>query len=500
MKKRNVAIIVFIVILFFQLILKIYVGTQKEDFFIDEIYSYGLMNYEKAFLFEKEDFLNNWHNKEYFNNYLEVNKNEIFNLLPVYKNQVEDVHPPLYYLLLRIAATFTINNFTKWTGLILNLIIFILASIVLYKMGNALFKNKTYSILLVMLYGFSKFSLINTLYIRMYSLLELFILLSTYWHIRRYNNEKLKKEDLIKLALLLIFGSLTHYYFYIFIIGLYIVNNIKYIREKNKEKFIKYNITFIISILISILIFPSTVLHVFIGYRGTDSIDKFVHLDIKGTYITIKEYLNIINKNMYYIKLNYLIIGIAVLGVLCFTKYITNNIKDKKKIEFKYNKIYNFIIIPIIIYILIISKTTPYIEFRYIMSICVQILILIFAILISELEYLLNNKKIIITTLIFIVLIYSVCGFDLKNVDYLYFGSKEQMDLIENNYFNIPCIYIYKFDNKVKNNGFCYDLNLLRRFDKVYITKELNYYNLNNILEKVDISNGIIIYDCELRN
>ena len=47
-----------------------------------------------------------------FEDYLEVNNNEIYNIKPVYENQKNDVHPPLYYLLLRISATFTINKFT----------------------------------------------------------------------------------------------------------------------------------------------------------------------------------------------------------------------------------------------------------------------------------------------------------------------------------------------------------------------------------------------------
>ena len=33
---------------------------------MDEMYSYGLMNYNKLNIADNEDFLNKWHNKEYF--------------------------------------------------------------------------------------------------------------------------------------------------------------------------------------------------------------------------------------------------------------------------------------------------------------------------------------------------------------------------------------------------------------------------------------------------
>ena len=54
----------------------IYIDYHKEDFFVDELYSYGLMNYKQAFIFEEDTFINNWHNKEYFDDYLVVSKEE----------------------------------------------------------------------------------------------------------------------------------------------------------------------------------------------------------------------------------------------------------------------------------------------------------------------------------------------------------------------------------------------------------------------------------------
>ena len=95
-KKREIQIIVILLII--QTIIYIYVGTQKSYLHIDEAYSYGLTNYKQIEIQDNEDFYNNWHNKEYYEDYLSIQKEEEGNLKPVYENQKNDVHPPLFYL------------------------------------------------------------------------------------------------------------------------------------------------------------------------------------------------------------------------------------------------------------------------------------------------------------------------------------------------------------------------------------------------------------------
>ena len=122
--KKNVRVL-FVIILILQIIAIAYAISKREYYHIDEIYSHGLMHYKRAFIYENDDFINNWHNAEYFKDYLEINDNEKYDFSAVYNNQAEDVHPPIYYLLLRIACSFNINNFSIWPGTILNIILFI---------------------------------------------------------------------------------------------------------------------------------------------------------------------------------------------------------------------------------------------------------------------------------------------------------------------------------------------------------------------------------------
>ena len=124
MSRKKIILLILVIITILQISIRIYMGNEKTYFHMDEAYSYGLMNAERLNITDNPDFSNTWHTNQYYLDYLEVNQEEKNNWLPVYENQKNDVHPPLYYFFLRIAASFTIDNFTKWTGIILNIIFF----------------------------------------------------------------------------------------------------------------------------------------------------------------------------------------------------------------------------------------------------------------------------------------------------------------------------------------------------------------------------------------
>ena len=492
-KAKNKVIIILVVIILLQLIYKIYNGTQKQDFFVDELYSYGLMNYKQAFIFNEPTFINNWHNKEYFDDYLIVSEEEATNLAPVYNNQKEDFHPPFYYLLLRIASSFTIGTFTKWTGLILNLIIFICCAIVLYLIGKQLFKSKKYALLLVGIYGFSKFSLENTLFIRMYQLLELQALLLAHWGLRNYYKKKLEIKEILKFIILVVLGTLTHYYYSIFLIGVSIVVIIKYIRKKRFKNLIKFITAFIIAQILISLIFPKYTEQLSSNADRSSSGEIQLKYKIEKYANREKEYLEVLDNNMFNLKVSYIFIGIIAMSIIIL---LINLVKNRnKKVQLKINRKINIIIVPTIFYWLVISLTSPYIDVRYILPLFVFILISIIYILKKELQILIKNKKAVLILLLIISICYLNPLWGNKEVKYQYTSSKEKFENIEK-YKNIPCIYMYT-PATVLNNGFTSDFNYVRQFENVYImdATEFSIEKLEKALDGIDTSKGIIIID-----
>ena len=451
---RKKTTIILIIIILVQILIRIYFGYQKQYFHMDEMYSYGLMNYNKLNIADNEDFLNKWHNKEYFEDYLEVNNNEIYNIKPVYENQKNDVHPPLYYLLLRISATFTINKFTKWTG--------ILSSIMVYLISKELFKNKIYAVLTTLINGLTLISLNSTLYIRMYELCNLNILIITFLHMKIYNKEKIRPINIFLISTFMIFGGLTHYYFFIYAFVLYLIYTVKCIKQKNYKNLMIYNIGIFISSVIYILIFPYAISHIFFGYRGVT-----VEVDIIKNIVG---YCKKINKEFFNGLLPFIIILTGIIAI------------KPKKSDIKMNGEMVLLVTPILIYLLTIVLKAPYIETRYIIPIYSSMIIAIAYCLREFVRKRASCKHtLFIISIIFFTIIYSPFVKNTK-IEYIYSQYNNIAEKIAEK--NLPIIYVFN----TKENRILDDLYLFTLVDKSIIIDVENY----DKIEKTE-SNFILI-------
>lgn len=427
--------IVLVIILLFQLIVRVYFGNEKTYFHMDESYSYGLMNYDKINITDNEAFLNNWHDQNYYIDYYAVNDNEITNFIPIYENQKNDVHPPLYYLLLRVIASFNINSFTKWSGLILNNLIFIISSIFIYIISKKLFKNEIYALLTVFVSGFVLATIEMSLFIRMYELLSLWILILINEILKI--KEKLTIKNLIFLNIILLLGGLTQYHFFIFAVGIVIYLLYFLIKDKRYSDLKKLIIGIIITAGIYIIIFPFAINHIFFSYRGINA--------NKPDIFNIFKYLYIVATK------------IAPFSVIVMSIYFFR----RKKYE---DKNINILVIPVILYFLVIALTTPWQDLRYIMAISPVIIIIII--------YILKDYKKLLPLVIFLIIIPKV------HLDMTYSDKKEIVARLENN--DLPLIYVFNNDN----NRFLDDIYLFTKASKSLIVKNYDLSKIEIIEDK----------------
>ena len=447
---RKKTTIILIIIILVQILIRIYFGYQKQYFHMDEMYSYGLMNYNKLNIADNEDFLNKWHNKEYFEDYLEVNDNEIYNIKPVYENQKNDVHPPLYYLLLRISAT------------LLNITIFIISSIMVYLISKELFKNKIYAVLTTLINGLTLISLNSTLYIRMYELCNLNILIITFLHMKIYNKEKIRPINIFLISTFMIFGGLTHYYFFIYAFVLYLIYTVKCIKQKNYKNLMIYNIGIFISSVIYILIFPYAISHIFFSYRGV-TVEVDVIKNIVG-------YCKKINQEFFNGLLPFIIILTGIIAI------------KPKKSDIKMNGEMVLLVTPILIYLLTIVLKAPYIETRYIIPIYSSMIIAIAYCLREFVRKRASCKHtLFIISIIFFTIIYSPFVKNTK-IEYIYSQYNNIAEKIAEK--NLPIIYVFN----TKENRILDDLYLFTLVDKSIIIDVENY----DKIEKTE-SNFILI-------
>ena len=491
-KNRKKEILVIAIFLMIQTIIYIIVGTQKEYIHIDEAYSYGLSNYDKIEIEDNEDFFNNWHDKEYYNDYLTVQKDEITNLKPVYENQKNDVHPPLYYLILRIFMNFTNGHFSQWTGIALNIIIYGFITIFMYLILKKLFnedeKNTNEkALLLAFISSITLASLSNVIYIRMYSLLTLEILITTFMHIKLLESKNNTPKLLIGVALSVLAGVLTHYYYLFYIIALYLVLLIKYIKERKIKEIINYTLTMLITGIISIIIFPYSIQHMFFGYRGQGVIGNLENISEIIPSITAQ----IHNLNYYGFNSLMYIILFSIIGIFIYNKISKNGII---KINKQQKEILKIICIPVIIFFIIASIASPWRVLRYIVPVCALIFVIAIYLLYKLLQSIFSEKKtnIIISVILCLTLITPLA---LKmEPELLYSDRKEIVQQLEEN-LNLPTIYLYNSEK----GGFLNNILLFSKINESYIAKDIKYTknNIAKILENKDISKGIVIFISE---
>lgn len=479
---RKTIIIALVLIILLQSIVYFVVATNKSYIHIDEGYSYGLINYDKLDITGNEDFYNQWHSQEYYNDYLTISEEEKNDWSPVYEQQKNDVHPPFYYFLLRIANSFSIDNFSIWPGIILNIVLHIGITIFTYLIASQLFKNKSYGLAIALVGGLTVATLETILLTRMYALTALGILAITYLHIINLEKEKLDTKNLVAIGICAVLGSLTHYYYLVYLFVLYAIYMIRYITKKQYQNAINYTITMAISAVISLLIFPYSFVHMFMGYRGQGMLSNLTNSKVAwegiGTYLGLT-IMNVFNGFL-------AVILVAIIVILVY------ELNKKKELTIRAtNKYLGLIVFPTLAYFIIIAMGTPYKEIRYIMPIVPLLFIIgIYAFKIAlEKVFTEKNVNIIMIVSATILLITPVI-FD-WNITYQYPDMKETVSKMEENH-TTPALYIFNQDC----NRFMDDIYLFTKLDKSYImdSKFASEDEINRVLSSADIANGIILF------
>lgn len=488
--KKNYLLIIFIII---QTILYIIVGMNKQYLHLDEAYSFGLANYERMEIQENEDFYNNWHNKEYYEDYLAVQENEKWDYTAVYENQKNDVHPPLFYLILRIAMNFTNGHFTKWSGIVPNIIIYVFATIFMYLIIKQLLKDEknanTKASILAFISSITLASLSNVVYIRMYALSALNILVTTYLHIKLLQSKKANPKLLICIGISALAGVLTHYYYLFYLATLYLIFFIKYIKQKRIKELIYYTLTMAVAGITSIIIFPHSIQHMFFGYRGQGVIGN-----LKNIGETISSiFTNIYTLNYYgFNNLMYIIIGI-ILVMLIYRKMRKKNTKVLNKEE---KEIFTTIYIPTITFFIIAAIASPWNVLRYIVPVCGLIFVLVIYYLYKLLQQYSQKTSNIITFVVICITLVTPAICKMKP-ELLYTDRKEIVEKLGGE-LNLPTIYLYS----TRGGNFLDDIILFAEINESYITKDMNYTQekIEEIMQGKDISKGIIVFTNEIKS
>ena len=309
-----------------QLLVMAFYGFNKAGFHQDEYYSYFSSNRSLGFYYPDRE----WVDKGTILDEFVVKPGEGFNYSLVSQVQSWDVHPPLFYDLLHTVCSITPGVFSKWQGLIVNLIAFVISFVLLNKLARSIGMTRDLRLVLMGIYGFNPMTISCVLFIRMYMWLTVFVMALAYLHInfinlikKYYDGSEMegfvlaKPFDrrfhtsfirfLISVAIVNFLGFLTQYYYLVFMamLGLFFSLWFLFLMPKNKkfngqdtldvakilgdEEFKKQTASFFdrfkyiaVYVLVSaaslglaVLVYPASAAHIFRGDRGKEAADAF---------------------------------------------------------------------------------------------------------------------------------------------------------------------------------------------------------------------------------
>ena len=252
-------------------------SSRKEGMFIDEIYTYGLSNSSYSPFLSGLKYGSIDHEvftRDKLLDYVSVMGDEGFDVGSVYYNQVHDVHPPLYYWLFNFASTLAKGSFSKWTGLVLDWLIYLGAVLMLYALVRKLGGSRYNAAASAVLYGLSNIGLSTMVMIRMYVLLTLLTIVLMYF-IADLMRE-FRPRTCVFIGLTLLAGLMTQYYFVFyafFLCAAYVLRALIKRQYRALAWFIPCALAGALSLL---LVFPAAMDHLFSGelVSGESAVDN----------------------------------------------------------------------------------------------------------------------------------------------------------------------------------------------------------------------------------
>ena len=271
------------------LCLLIFYGNRKAGFHEDEYYSYYSTNRSLG-LYEPDGA---WQDRQTVLDEFSVVSGEGFSYSRVREAQSWDVHPPFYYYLLHTVCSLTPGVFSKWQGLFLNMLAFVLNAVLLALTGRCFFRKldlaapfpEAGAVILTAFWCLNPAVISGVLFIRMYEWLTVFVLALCLLHLELdFSRPVFSLRFLAGLFLISFLGFMTQYFFviYLFFTGLFTVLLCLFRKGLSpKQKLfcvLRYAITAAAALVAGVLYYRAALSHIFRGYRGEEAQESFFDL------------------------------------------------------------------------------------------------------------------------------------------------------------------------------------------------------------------------------
>lgn len=461
-KNRMIGVLL-VLLLLLQLGTLFYYGNRKSGFHEDEFYSYYSTN-KTAGLFVED---RTWQERDEFRNDFVVLENEQFRYDVVKQMQSWDVHPPFYYYILHTVCSFFPGVFSKWLGIAVNIIAYIPCYFLLFYLVKTTMtaeiekeeKEKAekenrhaafFAFAVCLFWGFSAAVISGVMFIRMYQFLTLFILALSCLHAKAWKEEKFGLSFYLPLGLIVFLGFLTQYYYIIFHVFLGAGFCFLFLKAKKIKEMFLYVLSCAIGLGAALLYYPSSLSHIFRGYRGTEAVSEFSNAD--NTLDRLRFFAGLFDD---YVLNDTLVIFLLVICLGWLTVYALRKIgrlpaaeKGGKKTQLL--GVWLFVSMG---YFFTISKTALLLgetSNRYQLPVYGILLFLLLYYTIEPVKLLfkgLQKRREIVTAVVLIaIFLIDVTALMQNKVFFLYEEEKEMMEYVKENK-DVPVVVFYREDS-----------------------------------------------------
>ena len=310
----------------------------------------------------------------------------------------------------------------------------------------------------------------NLAFLRMYVMTLFFVTYVTYLMLKMIKTEN-PLESIGIIAVVSVFGALTHYYFIVYLFFSCFFTGIYLLIKKSYKQLGMLVLSMGVAGCVSVLIFPSMLQHMFEEGRGKQSISNLTNFADYAERLGI--FYNIINKELFGNLFTYLAVFILILLIGGFFSH---------KAKGRSNELGSFIehfdwfllVLPSICYFLIVAKMAVYNVDRYIFPIYAVVLIWTVCIVYEFGKYFLGKRyQYIAAALLLSIAI--VDSWEQCPWEYLYSSSTTFLNVVKQ-YKDMNCVYIYICDD-------IYDdaWKIQQSYNEIAQYNSVVFWNVNNM-------------------
>ncbi len=499
------------VVLLVQLAVMFYWGTQKQGYHIDEMHTYELSTYEYVSFYSNLDNYIQWYDGSYFLGSISADGDELFNFSRVNQNQMMDVHPPLYYYIINIAMSLFEGVHSKWIGIVPNMVIAMITTVVMYLLALRLMKKRSIALLVAAFFALNIGTMSTVIFIRMYAMLTMWVVALLYYHLKAFDEfiaEKISIKTFVARFVVTWCGILTHYYFLsicFFFCGALCVY---LLCKKAYKALFQYAAVELAALLAAFLYFPTAISHVFLTGRGAQAFENLVGAE--NYFSSMRAVFTMVGKSVFGGFTTELIVLLGGLGVLLAGKaFVAYTAKRKVAAQENSDEVLaepaqqqqamsvhkrvlvavGVLSLVVIGYIAIVARVAPYCADRYYMCVYPLILLCVLAGLVVLLSCLVRNQTVVLAVTAAVCIVVTALTYQTQEVAYLCRSEVPRAEALAE-YLDTPVVVI----NGGYGNSLLSYLPEIAQYDEVFVChfSDFDYLTLANADGKLD--DGFVFY------